>query len=139
MPSSVEPLREVIDRLRENDPRFRREAYLFVVAALGHAVERLPAERRADPTRRHLHGSEVVESAVDLARREFGPLAGTVFREWGVAGGRDIGEIVFQLVEAGQLSATAEDRIEDFLDGPDVMGALLSAPVPPATPRRREA
>ena len=134
MTSSVEPLLDVIDRLRETDPRFRREAYLFVVAALGHAVERLSAERRGDPLRRHLHGSEVVGSAVDLARTEFGPLAATVFREWGVQGGRDIGVIVFQLVDAGQLSATPDDRLEDFLEGPDLLSAL-SVPAPPAARR----
>jgi hypothetical protein len=38
--------------------------------------------------------------------------------------GTDVGEIVFQLVEAGQLSARGEDRREDFAGGPDLMGAL---------------
>lgn len=135
MTSSAEPLLEVIDRLRERDLRYRREAYVFVVASLSHAVDRLPPERRADPVRRHLRGGEVVAAAVDLARREFGPLAATVFREWGLVCGRDVGEIVFQLVEAGQLSATAEDRIEDFLGGPDLLSAVTDPASRPARPR----
>jgi len=137
MTSPAEPLLETIDRLRQRDPRFRREAYLFVVASLGRAVEGLPAERRADPERRHLHGREVVAAAVELARREFGPLAATVFLEWGVHGSREIGEIVFQLVEAGQLSATPEDRLEDFLEFRDLLGELAARA--PRSARRRGA
>ena len=135
MNSPAELLLETIDSLRHDDPRFRREAYLFVVAALGHAVEAQSPERREDPLRRHLHGSEVVGAAVELARREFGPLAATVFQEWGVVSGRDIGEIVFQLVEAGQLSATPDDSITDFLGCPDLIAALAEPLARPAPPR----
>ena len=39
-----------------------------------------------------------------------------MFSEWGVASGEDIGEMVFQLVRGGQLSARPEDTIEDFRD-----------------------
>ena len=135
MTSPAEPLLDTIDRLRQHDPRFRREAYVFVIASLGAAVDGMPHDRRADPERRHLHGSEVVTAAVRLARREFGPLAATVFREWGVTGARDIGDIVFQLVEAGQLSATPDDRIEDFLGGPELLQALSDAAPRAARPR----
>ena len=129
-----EPLLDAIERIREQDPRFRREAYLFVVAALAHAVDAMPATRREDPERRHLHGREVLAAAVELARREFGPLAGTVFREWGVTDARDVGEIVFQLVAAGQLSAREQDRLEDFAGGPALLDAL-AVPGPRATRR----
>ena len=80
-------LLDTIDALREADGTRPREAYFFVLAALGHAAEQLPAERRADPDRRHLHGHELLQGVVDLARSEFGPLAVTVFREWGVTCG----------------------------------------------------
>src|SRR5258706_15143662 len=96
---------ETIDDVGGRDPRFRREAYLFVVAALGHASQQLDAARRADPVRRHLKGPEVLAALVALARDEFGPLAPTVFREWGLTESRHVGEIVFALVGAGQLSA----------------------------------
>ncbi|MBI1799406.1 MAG: hypothetical protein HYR73_06930, partial [Candidatus Eisenbacteria bacterium] len=65
----------VVDGLRERDPGYRREAYGFVVAALGAAVRALSEERRADPARRHLSGRELVEAVAALARIEFGPLA----------------------------------------------------------------
>ena len=115
---------EAVDRLREQDPGYRREAYGFVLAAVGHAVRGLPRERLDDPERRHLSGQELVRGAVALARREFGMMAPTVFREWGVHTAGDLGEIVFQLVGAGQLQARREDRREDFAGGPDLMRAL---------------
>jgi len=131
---SEHPLREAIDRLRERDPRFRREAYLFVVGALGHAVQQLPPERMKHPERRHLSGREVLSAVVELGRREFGPLAPTVFREWGLTDGRHVGEIVFQLVACGQLSAREEDTIEDFLGVPDLPRALGDSAAPAPAP-----
>ena len=134
---------DTVDRIRAERPSYRREAYGFVVAALGHVVEALPAERQADPERRHLSGQELLRGTVELARREFGVMAPTVFREWGVHASTDVGEIVFQLVEAGQLSARGEDRREDFAGGLDLLRALSEgldlgvprAPEPSPPPR----
>jgi len=136
------PFWDAVDRIRSDRPRYPREAYGFVLAALGCTVETLPAARRADPAQRHLSGQELVRGVVALARGEFGLMAPTVFREWGVLANADLGEIVFQLVEAGQLSARPEDRREDFAGGPDLQLALsdgldLGVPGPrPAPPRR---
>jgi uncharacterized repeat protein (TIGR04138 family) len=115
---------EAVDRLRESDPSYRREAYGFVLAAVGHTVRGLSRERLADPEKRHLSGQELLHGAVQLARREFGLMAPTVFREWGVLASTDVGEIVFQLIGEGQLQARREDRREDFAGGPDLLHAL---------------
>ncbi len=117
------PFWDAVDRIRAEDPRFRREAYGFVMFALGVAVQALPPERRADAARRHLSGPELLQGVVAAARREFGVMAPTVFREWGLRTAADLGELVFQLVESGQLSARPEDRREDFA-GPDLMRLL---------------
>jgi uncharacterized repeat protein (TIGR04138 family) len=114
---------DAVDRIRETEPRYRREAYGFVVAALGVTVQALPPERLADPVQRHLSGRELLGGLVRLARQEFGVLATTVFREWGVLAGEDVGRIVFGLVEAGELSARPEDTLEDFR-GFDLFGGL---------------
>ena len=132
MSSADLSLSEAVDRLRERDRRFGREAYPFVVAALAVAVERLPSERLRDPVRRHLTGPELLRAVVALARAEFGPLAATVFHEWGVLRGEDVGVIVFQLVGSGQLSARPEDRLEDFGGGPDLLRALGGRAASPA-------
>ena len=113
-----------VEALRERDPRYRREAYGFVVGSLSITVQGLPSERLGDPERRHLSGHELLEGLVTIARREFGPLAAVVFHEWGVRTSEDVGRIVFDLVEAGQLSARPEDTIEDFRSGLDLHKAL---------------
>src|SRR5262245_24240235 len=108
------PFWDAVDGIRARQPRYRREAYGFVMLALGHVVEGLPDERRAHPQHRHVSGQELLRGVVELARSEFGPLAPMVFGEWGVVRASDVGEIVFHLVESGQLSARPEDRPEDF-------------------------
>jgi uncharacterized repeat protein (TIGR04138 family) len=114
---------DAVDRIRETEPSYRREAFGFVVAALGATVQALPAERLADPQRRHLTGRELLRGLVRLARREFGCMAPMVFCEWGVVSGEDVGRIVFRLVECGELSARPEDSLDDFR-GFDLLGGL---------------
>jgi uncharacterized repeat protein (TIGR04138 family) len=114
---------DTVDRIRETEPRYRREAYGFTVAALGVTVQALPEERRNDPARRHLTGRELLHGMVGLARQEFGVLAPMVFREWGVTEGEDVGRMVFALVERGELSARPEDTLDDFR-GFDLLDAL---------------
>jgi len=143
MSSADTPFWDSVDQIRAADPRFRREAYGFVMAALGVTVQALPAERRQDVERRHLSGAELLRGVVAFARHEFGVLAPVVFREWGVERSLDVGAIVFQLVQAGQLSARPEDRLDDFSQGPELFEALsqgldLGAPRldPESRPRR---
>jgi len=131
---------DAIDEIRRSDPRYRREAYVFVITSLGVTVQSLPKERLDDPLRRHLTGSELVRGMIAIAKDEFGALAPTVFREWGFHHSEDIGNVVFQLVRCGQLSARPEDSIDDF-SGIDLLGSLAGAgdPFQGPTPDRRSA
>lgn len=126
------PFWVAVDRILARQPLYRREAYGFVMLALGRVVERLPGDRRADPQRRHITGQELLRGVVDLAREEFGVMAPMVFDEWGLKRAADLGEIVFELVGAGQLNARPEDRREDF-SGPDLR-ELLSVDFTPPSP-----
>jgi uncharacterized repeat protein (TIGR04138 family) len=100
---------DTIDRIREKDPRFRREAYVFVLAGLEHVVSRL-----SEP--RHITGRELLDGIAELAKQQFGAMAPGVFAEWGVQSSTDIGEMVFQLVEARLLGKRPEDSLQDFAD-----------------------
>ena len=124
---------DAVDAVRARSGRYAREAYGFVVGALGETVRALPAERLADPARRHLSGQELLAGVIACACAEFGPLAPMVFREWGVTSGEDVGAIVFELVACEQLAARPEDTPADFRGGPDLLAALAPpAPPPPA-------
>ncbi|MEO5617077.1 MAG: Minf_1886 family protein [Candidatus Eisenbacteria bacterium] len=105
---------DVVNDIRETDDRFRPQAYVFLMVALQQTVQSLPEERLNDPAHRHLSGRELLDGMARLAREEFGRLAPLVFAEWGVTRSEDVGEMVFQLVENGQLSARPEDTLDDF-------------------------
>jgi len=98
---------EILDRLRERNPRFHGKAYVFLLSALHHVMERLE-------TPRHITGPELATGVRDLAIRRFGPTARDVLEHWGIERTGDLGEIVFALVEAGVLVAEEGDRPEDF-------------------------
>ena len=99
------PLGQIIAQ----DPRYKPEAYLFVHDALGHTWARLDQ-------RRHVTGRELLDGIKYLALERYGPMARAVLNSWGVRTTDDFGAIVFNLVDAGPLSKTEEDHIEDFRD-----------------------
>jgi uncharacterized repeat protein (TIGR04138 family) len=97
----------VVESIREKDPRYLPEAYQFVREALDYRMTRLES-------RRHLNGRELLEGVRLLSLERFGPMARAVLNHWGLQEGEDVGNIVFQLVDAGVMSKTDEDSLADF-------------------------
>src|SRR5689334_15593621 len=93
-------LEEVVRR----DPRYAYEAYEFLYAALAHTQKMLGIQQAGatgtEQQVQHVSGRQLLEGVRDLALKEFGLMARTVFRMWGVNRTDDFGEIVFNLVEA---------------------------------------
>jgi uncharacterized repeat protein (TIGR04138 family) len=118
-------LAEVVRR----DPRYAYEAYEFVFAALSHTQQllgRVPQEgSESIGPQHHVKGPELLEGIRDLALREFGLMARTVFRMWGIQRTDDFGEIVFNLVESNLMSKTDEDSRTDFHNIYDLDQALV--------------
>jgi uncharacterized repeat protein (TIGR04138 family) len=108
-----------IAEIVRQDRRYAYEAYEFVFDALGHTqrlVGRAPGADEELRNEHHVSGPEILHGAVDLARREFGFMARVVFQQWGIRRTDDLGEIVFNLIEAGLLSKTESDSRADFQD-----------------------
>jgi uncharacterized repeat protein (TIGR04138 family) len=104
--------------LCRRDPRYAYEAYEFLFAALAHTQKMLgrttpPAGEEPGPSH-HVRGPELLDGIRDLALAEYGLMARTVFHLWGIDKTDDWGEIVFNLIDAGLLSKTPQDRREDF-------------------------
>lgn len=108
---------ELADVVRR-DPRYAYEAYEFVLfQALAHTQKllgRKPCESSTGEEQLHVSGPELLEGIRDLALREFGMMARTVFHMWGIDSTDDIGRIVFNLVEANKMSKTDQDTLDDF-------------------------
>ncbi len=139
--------RDELAQIIARDPRYSIDAYAFVLEALnlarqqklkGKARDRgqdrsvqsaaggRAASRQAKTPRAagHVSGRELCEAARRLALRQFGLLASTVLSEWGVRSTSDIGEIVYNLIAAGDLEKTPKDSREDFENVFDFEAAL---------------
>jgi uncharacterized repeat protein (TIGR04138 family) len=113
-------LRDALGNVAARDPRYSWEAYIFVFEAIEHARHQLPRLRshtgtsRDDPHDYHVTGRELCEAARDLALRQFGMLALTVLKQWGIRSTSDLGELVYHLIATGDLERTASDKRSDF-------------------------
>jgi len=121
----IQCLEEIVRR----DPRYAYEAYEFVFAALAHTQKMLGHDPEPDEDEEnevhHVSGPELLAGARDLALREFGLMARTVFHMWGIRRTDDFGEIVFNLIEGGLMSRTDEDARADFRGVYDFDEALV--------------
>ena len=99
------------------DPRYPRDAYIFVKDALDHTQKIVLKENKGEM--RHVSGQELLIGIRDYALAQFGPMTKMVFEEWGIKRCEDFGEIVFNMVEIGLLGKTEKDSREDFAGGYD--------------------
>ena len=130
-----------LGHLLQRDRRYKLDAYMFVLEALSYAQETLnlgeeppeeelearpvessvPARSRSGkpkrrPAERHLTGQQLCEAARRYALQQYGFMARTVLGTWGIHSTRDLGEIVFNMIEIGQMRKTRKDKREDFHD-----------------------
>jgi uncharacterized repeat protein (TIGR04138 family) len=127
-------------KLLQTDKRYKFEAYVFVFEALNYAHEKLglgqehPPEEEAQPeprrggskkSERHLTGQQLCEAVRQYSLEQYGLMAKPVLNSWGVRTTGDIGNIVFNLIEAGQMRKTKQDRREDFENVFDFDEALV--------------
>lgn len=118
----LDPNHPIAELLR-TDRRYRFDAYLFVFEALRFAQEKMgmgvdpDADRdEEDEAERHVTGQQLCEAMRRFAHEQYGRLAKQVLNHWGIHSTGDFGEIVFNLIEIGQMRKTPEDRREDFDD-----------------------
>ena len=130
-----------LGQMLQRDRRYKLDAYMFVLEALSYAQETLhlgeeppeedleprppessqPARTRSGKPRRrqaerHLTGQQLCEAARRYALQQYGFMARTVLGTWGIHSTRDLGEIVFNMIESGQMRKTRKDKREDFHD-----------------------
>jgi uncharacterized repeat protein (TIGR04138 family) len=122
---------EALDSIVVNDPRYQRDAYIFLRDALDYTTKQQKKARGT--TVRHVAGPELLEGVRQYALKEFGPLVITVFESWGIKCCEDIGHMVFNLIEAGVFGKTEEDSMEDFKSVYDFQEAFVK-PFAPTKP-----
>ncbi|MBL0922306.1 MAG: hypothetical protein IBJ10_09290 [Phycisphaerales bacterium] len=107
-----------MDRLGLEFGPYPPEAYQFVREGLEHTSSAVhgdaTAATTAPPGSRHVDGRQLCIGLRDYAIDQFGLMALTVLRRWHIRRTEDFGRIVFNMVEAGLLSKTDDDRLTDF-------------------------
>lgn len=120
---------EALRRLAEiakKDGRYTVDAYVFVQQSLAYAQFELgmgrPRPFNVDgiddfddlPPEAHLTGQQLCEAIRLYAAEMYGLMAKVVLNSWGVKTTGDFGEIVYKLIEVGEMTKSETDRREDF-------------------------
>lgn len=125
------------------DKRFDPHAFFFLKDSLDYTLKR--AADGNSGLSRHVSGGELLEGFRDLALEQFGPMASTLMKEWGIRECSDVGEMVFLLIEEQMFGKQDSDTKEDFHGSYDMQEALtrpflpkrcLEADAPGASKRR---
>jgi uncharacterized repeat protein (TIGR04138 family) len=121
---------EIVETIVKNDPRYLPGAYQFLREALDHTQKMITKPTKGGG--RHVSGQELLEGIRDYGLSQFGPMAMSVFDEWGIHCCEDFGELVFNLVESELLRKTETDSREDFKSGYDFFQAFRKPFLPVA-------
>ena len=106
----------------KRDKRFDPHTYFFLKEALDFTLKRIAEANGGQP--RHVTGQELLEGFRDYALEQFGPMASTLMKEWGVRKCQDVGDMVFHLIEEQVFGKQESDRREDFAEAFDFEEAL---------------
>jgi uncharacterized repeat protein (TIGR04138 family) len=115
----------------KREKRFDAQAYFFLKDALDYTLKRIAENNEGQA--RHVTGKELLEGYRDLALDQFGPMASTLMREWGVRKCLDVGDMVFHLIEEQVFGKQDSDRREDFSEVFDFEESLVR----PFLPKRK--
>ena len=103
---------DAISAIVHRDSRFEPDAYFFLKEALDFTVKRAKEENEGE--NRHVSGPELLTGFRDFALEQFGPMAATLLREWGVRECVHVGEMVFALIGEQVFGKQDSDTLEDF-------------------------
>jgi len=127
---------EALEQILVKDARFHRDAYVFMREALDFTQKLIGKENQGKV--RHVTGKELLDGIRQFSLHQFGPMAATVFEEWGIRQCSDFGDIVFNMVKIGLLAKTEKDNRDDFLNGYDFTDAFCK-PFWPESKRQADA
>ncbi len=104
---------DAVENIIRRDPRYHREAYVFLRDGLDFTIHRLKRENK-DGEDRHVSPRELLDGLRDLALENYGPMVPTVFEFWGIHCTEDFGNMVFNLSKEKIFGVQESDQIADF-------------------------
>jgi len=115
---------EAVETVCQEDRRYHPEAYAFLRDSLEATIKRRKKSKKEPGP--HVGAAELLDGFRIHALGEFGPMALMVLNYWGVMATADVGQMVFNLVQAGIFGKTDEDTAESFLDIFDFREAFVA-------------
>jgi uncharacterized repeat protein (TIGR04138 family) len=122
------PFEQSVSTAVSRDPRYAADAYAFLKDALDFTIRRQKKSRVKELG--HVSGEELCQGVRDYAIQQFGPMVPTLFEAWGIRSTRDMGEMVFNLINAGAFSKSDADHVEDFENIYDFTDAFVKPFLP---------
>lgn len=119
---------ESVVSILKRDQRYDGQAYFFLKEALDFTLKRFSDETLG--RNRHVSGKELLEGFRDHALEQYGPMAATLMEEWGIRESRDVGNMVFRLIEEQVFGKQDSDKPEDFEGLFNLDGALRTPFLP---------
>lgn len=101
-------------RLAARTGPYPPEAFHFVRDGLGRTMELVHGQGGGPEGDRHVTGQQLCIGLRDFAIERYGMLALQVLQGWNVHRTDDFGRIVFGMIDAGLLSKTNRDSVDDF-------------------------
>ena len=113
---------ESVAAILMREKRYDGQAYFFLKDTLDFTLKRFSEEGKGQG--RHVSGKELLEGFRDCALEQFGPMGATLMDEWGITECRDVGNMVFQMIEEQVFGKQESDKPEDFDEVFDFREAL---------------
>lgn len=106
-------MKKTIEEIATEDGRYNAQALKFVYEGLGATIRKIKEAADEDQPR-HISGADFSRGLARLAIERWGRLSRMVLNRWGVSSTRDLGEIVYLMIDHKWMTAQETDRIEDF-------------------------
>ncbi|MCI7698061.1 MAG: Minf_1886 family protein [Akkermansia sp.] len=108
---------EAVEELCKRHPdRYSQDAYFFLRDAFDHTLKNLKDEKDDD----NLTAGQLFLGVCAYANYQFGPLSEEVLNRWGIFSSRNVGEMVYNLIDMGLFGSRRDDAKSDFEDLGDV-------------------
>lgn len=122
---------EVVAVIVRNDRRYEAGAYELIRQSLDYTLAKC-LKKSKKRVNMHVSGRELLNGLKDFVLEQYGPMAMALLEQYGIRSGRDVGNIVFNLVEYRVFGKTEEDSIDDFNDCYDFREAFVEPYLPPS-------
>lgn len=126
---------ESVEAILKREKRYEGQSYFFLKDALDFTLKRFSEIKREQG--RHVSGKELLEGFRDYTLEQFGPMGATLMDEWGITECRDVGNMVFQMIEEQVFGKQDSDRPEDFDEVFDFRKSLREPFLPKGTAKNK--